>query len=510
MNGTSQDKVFAFLSSPKAHDGAGPVERVDTHISAVFLVDGLAYKVKRAVRLPFLDFSALAARRAACEAEIEVNSRFAPWLYLRVAAVTREADGHFAIDGEGEVVEWMVVMRRFPAEDQFDRLAARGALTPKLVRELATQVAEAHTRAPERPDKGGAAAMRWTVENNAECFAVHVPEVFAAEAVERLTTESRRALERVAPLLERRRREGRVRQCHGDLHLANICLFDGRPTLFDAIEFSEDIACIDVHYDLAFLLMDLEHRGLRTLANVAFNGYAEDSADYGALAALPLFLSCRAAIRAHIAATTARHEPEAEAERLRTEAREYLRQALDYLHPPPPRLVAVGGLSGSGKSRLGRELAPWLGGAPGAVVLRSDVLRKQIMGVPVLERLPPEAYGEDMTRRTYDRLYRLAAEALAAGHSVVADAVFARPGQREAVARVAKDAGAAFDGLWVEAPPEVMRQRVASRRRNASDATVEVLERQLSYDLGEVTWRRVDSSGPRDETVARARAILGV
>ncbi len=510
MSDDRQAEVLAFLATPDAHGGAGPVRRVKTHISVVFLAGKRAVKVKRAVRLPFLDFTTLKARRAACEAEVAVNRRFAPALYEGAVPVTRGDDGGLAIDGDGPVVEWLVTMRRFADDDQFDRLAARGALTPELARALAATVAAAHAAAPPRPDKGGAAAMRWTVANNDECLRAHVPTVFADEAVSRLRDESERLCERLAPLLERRRRDGRVRHGHGDLHLANICLFEGRPLPFDAIEFSEDIACVDVWYDLAFLLMDLERLGLRGLANAAFNVYAEASGDYGALAALPLFLSCRAGIRAHVAATTAAHESATAAARLRREAGAYLAAALDLLRPPPPRLVAVGGLSGSGKSRLAREAAPWLGAAPGALVLRTDVLRKQIMGVPVLERLGPEGYSAAMTRRTYDRLYEEAAAALAAGHAVVADAVFARADERQAIARVAAAAGVPFDGLWLEAPPEVMRARVAGRRGNASDATVAVLERQLALDLGAMTWRRIDSSGPREATLARARRALGL
>ncbi|MBF0394619.1 MAG: AAA family ATPase [Alphaproteobacteria bacterium] len=509
--GDVQDEVFALMARPQTFGpGIAAVERVDTHISALFLGGERVYKIKKAVRLPFLDFTTIERRREACEAELGLNRRTAPEMYRGLASVTREADGRLVVGGQGEPVEWMVVMNRFDQDTLFDRLADRGALTRELMRALADELAAFHRRARRRPDMGGRASLDWTIRTNDETFRAFIPEVFPAAAVDALTATSRTALDKVAPLLEGRREDGMVRHCHGDLHLGNICLYEGRPTIFDAIEFSEAVACIDVLYDLAFLLMDLEFRDHRRLASHAFNRYLEQTGDIGGMAAMPLFLSCRAAIRAHVsAAMAANQHGEAKERRLR-DARRYLATATGCLAPPPARLVAVGGLSGSGKSRMGRELAPFLGAAPGAVVVRSDVLRKRLMGVDPETHLEADGYTPEMTERTYAALFDEAARVLAAGHSVVADAVFAKPEQRDRIAEVARLAGAPFQGVWLEAAPEVMEQRIVSRKRNASDATTSVLRQQLEYDLGEIGWSRVDTGRPKAESLRVARQVLGI
>jgi predicted kinase len=293
------------------------------------------------------------------------------------------------------------------------------------------------------------------------------------------------------------------------LHLRNICLIDGRPTLFDAIEFSDRVACIDVLYDFAFLLMDLEHRGFRPLANLAFNRYLGHTGDLEGLAALPLFLSVRAAVRAHVDAANAVRQSDAKlAETETAAARHYLDMALALLDPPPARLVAIGGLSGTGKSSLARALAPELGGVPGAVILRSDLLRKELMGVSPTDRLGDDAYTPEVTKRVFDTLSTRAAIACWAGHAVIADAVFGRPAQRAEIERVAREAGVAFTGLWLEAPAGVLEQRVAARVGDASDATVAVVRRQLGHDVGTVAWNPVDASGGQRATLDRAQNSL--
>lgn len=507
-----QRAVFEFLSRPEAYGlGAGAgVERIDTHISAVFLAGNRVFKLKRAVRLPFVDFTDAEARRQACLAEVALNRRTAPGLYLGLATVTREADGRLALSGAGQVVEWLVAMKRFDQSALFDRMLARGALNRDHFLDLAEAIAAFHARAEPRRDQGGAAGMQWTLDNAAICMDAAVPEVFDADSVAAFDTAARREFAAVRDLLERRRAAGFVRRCHGDLHLRNICLFEGRPTPFDAIEFSEAIACIDVWYDLAFLLMDLDQAGQRGWASLVFNHYQQVTGDLGALPALPLFLACRAAIRAYVAAQMAAGEAgEARAARHR-EARAYLDRALAYLRPPPPRLVAVGGLSGSGKSRMAREIAPHLGDGPGAVVVRSDVLRKRLAGSDLGRRLEADGYSAEMTERTYQALYDETLEVLRAGHCAIADAVFARPEQRAAIEAVARRAGVPFVGLWLEAPPEVMLERVEKRRRNVSDATAAVVRQQLDYDLGPMAWGRFDTSGPRHQTLAAVLKAVGV
>ena len=500
-----QREVAAFLSQPATHGGQA-VERIDTHASMVFLAGDLAYKVKRAVAFPYMDFSTLERRRAFCEKEILLNRRTAPDLYLRAMAIRRGPAGGLSLGGAGEVVEWAVVMRRFDQDSLFDRLAAAGRLTDSLLRDLADAVAGFHQAA--EPVFEGAGDPAWVIDENAQEFP-EFPALFRAEEAARLTRESRAALARVAPLLARRRAAGLVRRCHGDLHLRNICLHQGRPTPFDAIEFNDRIACIDVVYDLAFLLMDLDLRGHRAGANLVLNRYLARRDGPEALAALPLFLSLRAAVRAKVSASAADSQPDRAArERAEAEARGYFDAALTYLAPPPARLVAVGGLSGSGKSTLARALAPEVGAAPGALHLRSDLLRKVLLEVEELDVLPEAAYRPEVNAEVYGLMLSRAREALAAGHAVVLDAVYARPEERAAAEALAREAGVGFAGLWLEAPGDTLQSRVAARTGDASDATPAVVAGQLALDTGEIAWRRIDAGGPPAAVAAQARGVV--
>jgi len=281
-----------------------------------------------------------------------------------------------------------------------------------------------------------------------------------------------------------------------------------RPVLFDAIEFNDEFAKIDVMYDLAFLLMDLEFRGLKPLANAVLNRYLDRSGDIEALTCLPLFMSLRAAIRSHVSATMSASIEGHEKHRLVSAARRYLDLAIDYLTICRPRLIAIGGLSGTGKSRLARIMAPAIGPSPGAVVIRSDVLRKRLGGVELHKKLGEDGYNPEMTQRTYTDMMECAAKALNAGHTVIADAVFADPAERDAIQNVARNANMKFDGIWLEADQKTLEQRVANRKANVSDATVAVVRQQQNYDLGEVDWMKVNTSGPRKEVVRNARLIL--
>ena len=508
MGAAEQAAVIAFLGDPASHGGA-PVERIETHGAIVFLAGERAYKIKRAVRYPYLDFSTLEKRHAACAAELRLNRRTAPSLYLDLRPVTRRSDGRLALGGEGEPVEWVVVMRRFDQDRLFDRMAEAGTLTRDLILDLADRVAAFHAAAelaPAGSDWGGSAVFRATLLDNLDELG---PPWFAAARIEALRAAALAALDRTAPLLDRRKAEGRIRRCHGDLHLRNIVLLDGRPTLFDAIEFNDALAWIDLFDDAAFLLMDLDHRRLRPLANLFLNRYALRTGDWGGLAALPLFLCNRALVRAKVAATTARLTGDAaRIARLRAEAAAYLDAAERYVRPPPAVLVAVGGVSGTGKTSLAARLAPGIGPAPGAVHLRTDVLRKRMFGLAETERLPQDAYRSELHDRVFREMFAVAREVLAAGHAAILDGVFGEPAHREAAAELAREAGTPFAGLWLDAPEETLVARVAARTGDASDATPEVVRRQLAADFGPIGWLRLAAGGPLDTLAADARRRL--
>jgi predicted kinase len=283
--------------------------------------------------------------------------------------------------------------------------------------------------------------------------------------------------------------------------------------LFDAIEFNDEIATLDTLYDLAFLLMDLDRREQRAAANAVFGRYlwrSRSASDLDALAALPLMLALRAGIRAMVAADLARQQTGDAAERSGAEAKTYFTAALGYLMIHRPRLIAVGGLSGTGKSSLAAVLAPLLVPSPGALHLRSDLERKALFGAEPTDRLGAEAYAGEVTARVYAGIADQARRALGAGHPVIADAVYARPEERAAIEQVARDAGVAFDGLWLTAAAGELKRRVAGRLGDASDATPAVVERQLQLETGIIGWRALDAGGSSAATLAAARARLGL
>jgi aminoglycoside phosphotransferase family enzyme/predicted kinase len=504
-----QDEIFALLADPATHSGL-PVRRIDTHAAAVFLVGNRALKVKRAVRFPFLDFSSLEKRKAACEGELEVNRAFAPAIYRRIVPITREADGSLALEGQGTPVEWAVEMRRFDETATLDRLAARGEIDDALADALGRAVALAHAKAPVAQAEPWINALAQYVEENDAAFR-ETPKLFPLDEIETLTWSSRASLQRIRPLLAARGQRGLVRRGHGDLHLGNIVLLDGAPVLFDAIEFDPLVATGDVLYELAFLLMDLVERGQTRAANTVLNRYLIETRrpdDLDGLTALPFCLSLRAAIRAKV--TAAKHEqtePEQKAPIARA-AQTYFRLAGRLIEPPPPVLIAIGGLSGTGKSVLARSLAPELAPAPGAVLLRSDVERKMLFGKSETEALAPEAYVEDVTARVYAALAEKAGRVLTAGHSAVVDAVFAKPQERADVATAARRSGVRFHGLFLIADLATRAKRVRGRYADASDADAAIAQRQESYQIGALEWSQIDASGTPADTLRHARAEL--
>jgi aminoglycoside phosphotransferase family enzyme/predicted kinase len=503
-----QSGLIEWLERPDTHGIAGRVTRIDTHIAVVFLAGDRAYKLKRPVRLSYLDFSTVERRHAACLTELRINSRAAPSLYLGVVPVTK-GEGGFALGGDGEAIDWLVVMRRFPQENLFSSLARSSKLDRALTVRLADRIADYHASAPVRPEYGGRDGLSFVIESNDLCMREHAGGLLSGDEVSALSDASRAALETHGALLEARRASGRVRRCHGDLHLANLCLLDGRPTLFDAIEFSERIGSTDLLYDLAFLVMDLDHRGLRPLANLVLGRYLAMTEDHYGLPALPLFLSVRAAVRCHVSALAAARQAETEErERKATEARTYLALARRCLEARSPALIAVGGLSGTGKTTLARALAPRYGALPGALHLRTDEIRKRLLGAEPETRLPAEAYGAHVTRQVYRRLEEQAAIALAAGRTVVADGVFAAPAERADLEAVAKRATVPFAGLWLEAPHRIAAARIEARRSDASDATPAVLDAQRALDTGAIGWSRIEAGGEADRTAGKAEALL--
>jgi aminoglycoside phosphotransferase family enzyme/predicted kinase len=441
-----------------------------------------------------MDFSTAERRASMCAAEIAINCRLAPEIYLGVAAVRRGSDGKLALGEVGEpctdALDWLVVMRRFDEDGLFDRLAARGALTPEMMAALGARVAAYHDGLKSVAGFSGPDDYRQSVAADVRQLREQGERLDPA-VNEALAVALPAALEPFVDLVARRSAAGAVRRCHGDLHLRNIVLIDGKPVPFDAIEFSERMASIDVLYDLAFALMDLCERRLGALANRLLNEWLWRIAELpaaphdAALALLPHFLSRRAAVRAFVEASSA-----ALGGKAGDTAGAYQRVALEFLKPSPARLLAIGGLSGSGKTTRALKLAPEIGRLPGAVIVRSDVERKRLAGVALEERLPAGSYTPEASARNYAAILARAERVLRAGHSVVLDAVFARQDERQAAEALGRRVGVPFEGIWLDVPKDVAQARVVARQGDASDATPAVVERQFGYDLGRITWRR--------------------
>lgn len=482
-----------------------PPEVIETHAAIVFLSGDRAFKMKKAVNLGYLDFSTLEMRRSTLARELVLNRRTAPGFYLESVPVTRTASG-FEIGGSGEAVEWLLEMKRFPTDALLSTLWERGELSGQVIERLARQVARFHDDVDAVAGLDWPAAIARIGRENAQDLRSLAGTFDPAKLAAALSARESLMLT-LAPVLQEQSAD--VRHCHGDLHLGNVFLDGDVPTLFDCIEFNDFYAVIPPLYDLAFLLMDLVSRDGLGLANRALNAWLNErdvvrwSGLMRSLAALPLYL----AIRAEIRAKTEARRPGGGAT-----AQHYLDMARSACVQggSSAQLVAVGGLSGTGKSTVARSLAPAFAGPVGAVHLRSDEIRKRLAGVQVHERLPASSYTPDMSRKVYETMFDLAREALGAGVPVIVDAVFAREDERHAVETVARAAGVGFRGVWLDAPASVLEARISGRQGDASDATVEVLGEQLGYAIGHVGWKVIDVSGGADDVTAAVRRLLAL
>lgn len=485
-----QSETVAFLRGP------GQAEVVQTHGAYVFLSGDTAIKLKRAVRYDYMDLSTPELRQKMLRRELELNRPAAPQIYRDVVAVTREACGTLALDGRGVPVDWVLRMHRFPAAAELPAIAAHDGIGDDLALQLGEAVHGYLAAAPRRDVQGD--RLIGDILDELDRVLAEFADDLGHDRIAAFVTAARRQLASQAALLRQRATQGHVRRGHGDLHLRNIVLLDGRPVLYDALEFDEILGTCDVLYDLGFLIMDLSHRGLTRAAVLVLSAFldAAQGAEDAGLAALPLFLAVRAAIRAMVLAQTdsatgarGRSTPEAVA---------YLDQAIGWLAPPAPVLIAMGGPSGTGKSVLARAIAPGLGAAPGAAILRTDTLRGP----------GPHDYSPAGRAAIYDRMFDRARALLAAGQSVILDATFLDPGLQAAAAALAATAGVPFRGFWLSAPFETLAARIAGRHGDSSEADVAVLRAQLATRPDAPGWVHLDAGPPPDRVAATARAAL--
>lgn len=501
-----QSKVVAWLSGQSGDPNSPKTERIETHISEIFLTGERAYKLKRAVKLPYADFSTESIRHKACEKELKLNLRTSPEIYIQVRRITRDGAG-LAFDGPGELVDAVVEMNRFDQESILDHIALQGKLTQEIMSVLAREISMAHRKAtPVQQD--GVTNIHNVLDINLSGF--QESEVFSNTETERIDRAFRTGLQKLAPILKQRADRGCIRQCHGDLHLRNICMFNGRPQLFDCIDFNDQLATVDVLYDLAFLAMDLWHRDMREFASLVVNHYLDGSNEEDGYVCLPYFIALRAAVRAHVLATQSEDAQLDDAKDKKLEARSYYALALSLLEPRHPRLIAIGGFSGSGKSTVASKIAPLVGAAPGARIIESDRTRKAMFNVEPEVCLPESAYARDVSEKVYASMSERAADLLKIGCSVVADAVFDVPERRQKIEGAAFQASVPFDGIWLQANLETLKRRIETRPKTASDATEDILKMQLQREVSTMNWEKIATMGRVEETIAETRRQLEV
>jgi len=462
-----------------------PVEMVETHISWVLLSGEYAYKIKKAVDFGFLDFSTLAQRRFYCHEELRLNRRLAPQLYLDVVPVCGSVAAPI-LGGTGEAIEYAVKMRRFPAAAQFDAMLAHGMLEPAHIDALADKIASFHRKtAIALMDSafGTAEAVHQPAQQNFAQIRPHLDQPADLAQLERLQTWSESEFQRLAATFAQRKERGCIRECHGDLHLANLALFEGEVAPFDCLEFNANLRWIDVISEIAFLTMDLHDRRSPEFAWRLLNAYLEHSGDYAGLAVLRYYLVYRALVRAKVASLGCAQEILAGA--ALTQCREYLALAASFIRPARPFILITHGLSGSGKTTLAGELAAPLG----AIRIRSDIERKRLFGLAPTARsgsgVDAGLYTAEAHQLTYRKLAELARTIVTAGYPVIVDAAFLQYAEREIFRQLAENLESGFAVLDLQAPPEILQQRIAQRQRiglDASEASVAVLHRQLAYD----------------------------
>ncbi|MSQ32925.1 MAG: kinase [Dehalococcoidia bacterium] len=511
------------LLEPSAYpEPTSRVELVQTHLSWVFLTDRHVYKLKRPVNLGFADFTSLERRRFFCQEEVRLNRRLSPTMYLGVVPLTRKPNGSIALGGRGETVDYAVKMVRLPADRMLDALVERGQASVEIMERIADRVAGFHAAAETggRVDEigGSMETIRVNTEENFQQTAPFIGQTVTMEQYEAIVAYTRQFLAQRAPLFASRVSQGRIRDCHGDLHAGNICVEDGL-YIYDCIEFNERFRFGDVAAEVAFLAMDLDVRGRPGLGRAFVQRYVVQTKDDALEELLPFYQCYRAYVRGKVAGFRLADAGLAEAERegLRRQAQAYFRAAHRYARGPdrPLRLLITVGLAGTGKTTV----AEALGARLDAAVISSDALRKELAGLgPAERRYEPWGqglYAPEATARTYDALLERAREHLEAGRSVVLDASYRKQAWREGPRLLAQELGAQFWALEVVCPRELALERLRRRVAGApvpSDGRPEILaaqEQDFDPVRSDSLHLVVDTARPIADNVEAALQALG-
>jgi len=454
------------------------IQQLQTHISYIFLTGEYAYKLKKPVNLGFLDFSTFEKRRYYCQQELALNQPIAPDIYLDVLPITQQGNT-LEINGEGEVVEYVLKMRQFPQSALLSVMQKEGKLSESLITKLGKRVASFHQQTQTNDyirQFGKPEMIAQAINNNYQQTDKYIGITQTEQQFRETKAFTDRFLETQQPLLEARVNQGFIRECHGDLHLKNICWWQDQVQLFDRIEFNEPFRFVDVMYDVAFTVMDLQFRGCPEFANIFLNYYLEHTGDWEGVQVLPLYLTRQAYVRAkvnslmlddpHVSAEEKQHASE--------QASQYYRLAWQYTQLQGGRLWMMSGLSGSGKTTIARQMAK----QQQAIHLRSDAVRKHLAGIAVDETGSDEIYSPEMTQQTYDRLLELGILLASQGWSVILDAKYDQHDLRKAVIAQGEEHKIPLQIIYCDAPMAVLRDRVAQRSGDISDATPDLLAQQ--------------------------------
>jgi uncharacterized protein len=461
------------------HEVTEPIQLIQTHISYVLLTGNYAYKLKKAVNFGFLDFSTLEKRKHFCHEELRLNQRGAAELYLEVLPVT-VVDEQYQLGGTGKTVEYVVKMRQFPQEWLFSTLFEQGKLTEAHLEDLGRVVAEYHAKSPTNDyirSFGEVPQVRAAIDENYQQTNKYIGGPQTQQQFEATKKYTDNFFVELPQVFTSRIENNFIRECHGDLHLRNMALWDDQIALFDCIEFNEPFRFVDVMYDVAFTVMDLEARHRPDLANAFLNTYVEQTGDWEGLQVLPLYLSRQAYVRAKVTSFLLDDPniPETAKEEAAKTAAAYYKQAYDYTQPQQGKLILMSGVSGSGKSTTAKYLARKLP----AIQIRSDAVRKHLGGISLQERGGDDLYTAEMTEKTYARLLNLGITLAKQGFTVILDAKYDKQHLRQDAIAQAEKHQIPLQIVYCTAPVEVVRSRLAQRTGDIADATVDLLPLQL-------------------------------